>query len=49
MKDPDKNTIERFKNGDMGAFDELMKTYEDRIYTFLHRLCGNPEAAADMT
>ncbi len=49
MKDPDKNTIERFKNGDMGAFDELMKTYEDRIYTFLHRLCGNPEVAADMT
>ena len=49
MKDPDKNTIERFKNGDMGAFDELMKKYEDRIYTFLHRLCGNPEVAADMT
>ncbi len=49
MKDPDKNTIQRLKNGDMGAFDELMNTYEDRIYTFLHRLCGNPEVAADMT
>lgn len=49
MEDPDLNSIERFKSGSEGAFNDILGKYQDRIYNFLHRLCGCPEGAADVT
>ena len=48
MTDPDIEIVERFKRGDTGVFDELLIKYQDRIYSFLYRLCGCPEGAADV-
>ena len=48
-RDPDIAAVDRFRGGDEGAFVELMERYEDRIYSFLHRMCGCPEGAADTT
>ena len=48
MADPDIDTVERFKKGDARAFDEILTKYQDRIYSFLYRLCGCPEGAADV-
>ncbi|MDH3973693.1 MAG: sigma-70 family RNA polymerase sigma factor [Deltaproteobacteria bacterium] len=49
MTDSDRIVVERFKNGDASAFDELLSRYEDRIYGFLYRMCRCPEGAADVT
>lgn len=49
MSDPDIAAVERFKRGDREAFDYFLNKYQDRIYNFLHRLCGCPEGAADVT
>ena len=48
MTDPDIEVIERFQRGDAGAFDEFLNKYQDRIYSFLYRLCGCPEDSADV-
>ena len=47
--DPDSGTVARFKGGALDAFDDLINKYQDRIYGFLYRLCGNPEGAAGVT
>ena len=49
MTDPDIDIVERFKRGDREAFNEFLGKYQDRIYSFLNRLCGCPEGAADVT
>jgi RNA polymerase sigma-70 factor (ECF subfamily) len=45
--DNDSNAVDRFKNGDTSAFDELMLRYEDRIYSFLTRMCRSRDNARD--
>ena len=47
--DPDRVAVARFKGGAPDAFDDLIDKYQDRIYGFLYRLCGNPEGVADVT
>ncbi len=37
------------QNGDNKAFSELVARYQDRIYRFLVRLTGAPDAALDLT
>jgi RNA polymerase sigma-70 factor (ECF subfamily) len=44
----EKILIEKSQSGDIGAFDELIKPYESRLYNFLSKMCNNHEAAQDM-
>lgn len=40
--------VERFKNGDRAAFDELYNKYKARMLNYLHRFLGDREAAEDL-
>lgn len=40
--------IERFKDGDRAAFDEIYKRYKARILNYLYKLLGNKEAAEEL-
>ena len=39
--------IDAAKQGDMAAFEELVKLYEKRVYAQTLRMCKNPEDAAE--
>ena len=39
--------IEAARQGDMVAFEELVKLYEKRVYALTLRMCKNPEDAAE--
>lgn len=45
----EKGLVERFRSGEVDAFDELYGKTVDRIYRFALRLTGNPEDAEDVT
>jgi RNA polymerase sigma-70 factor, ECF subfamily len=38
----------RVKSGERGAFDDLMRRYEKKVYNFAFRLCGNYDEANDI-
>ena len=40
--------LARCKDGDAGAFDELVRRYEKRVYSFAYRLAGNQDDANDV-
>jgi RNA polymerase sigma-70 factor, ECF subfamily len=40
--------IERFQNGDKGAFDALVQKHQARAYQYAYRLTRNPDDAADV-
>ncbi len=40
--------LERLRERDRSAWDELYRLYEGRLYGFAYRLCGNPHDAADL-
>lgn len=40
--------IQKSTAGDLQAFDELIKPYENRLYNFLAKMCNNHETAQDM-
>ncbi|MDQ2686455.1 MAG: sigma-70 family RNA polymerase sigma factor [Armatimonadota bacterium] len=44
----EKNIIERCKQGDLAAFNELVKKYEKQVYNFAYRLTGNYDDANDI-
>jgi RNA polymerase sigma-70 factor (ECF subfamily) len=46
--DPDIALVERYVNGDMTAFDELMIRYERQIYRLCYRFTSNAEDARDL-
>src|SRR4030095_16075773 len=46
--DPDITLIERYANGDMTAFDELMIRYERPIYRLCYRFTSNADDARDL-
>jgi RNA polymerase sigma-70 factor (ECF subfamily) len=46
--DPDFTLVERYANGDMTAFDELMIRYERQIYRLCYRFTSNPDDARDL-
>jgi RNA polymerase sigma-70 factor (ECF subfamily) len=46
--DPDFTLIERYKSGDMTAFDELMLRYERQIYRLCYRFTSNADDARDL-
>jgi RNA polymerase sigma-70 factor, ECF subfamily len=46
--DPDLTLVERYANGDMAAFDELMIRYERQIYRLCYRFTSNADDARDL-
>ncbi len=44
----EKALIERCKQGDLAAFNELVKKYEKQVYNFAYRLTGNYDDANDI-
>lgn len=48
MLTDESKTLERAKQGDAGAFEELLTRYEKRIYNIAYRMMGNPNDAQDM-
>lgn len=44
----ERNIIERCKQGDLAAFNELVKKYEKQVYNFAYRLTGNYDDANDI-
>src|SRR6186997_961037 len=46
--DPDFTLVERYANGDMTAFDELMLRYERQIYRLCYRFTSNADDARDL-
>jgi RNA polymerase sigma-70 factor (ECF subfamily) len=43
----DRELVERFARGDAGAFDEIVRQYEQRVYSITLRMTGNGEDARD--
>lgn len=44
----DRLLVERSKNGDREAFEQLVQMYENKVYTIAYRLMGNHTDAADL-
>jgi RNA polymerase sigma-70 factor (ECF subfamily) len=40
--------VQRFRQGETGAFNELYDEYGDRLYRFCTRLCGDKDDAEDL-
>ena len=45
----DQVLVDRFKNGDQAAFNEMVSRYWDRIYAMVNQLLRNPEDAEEVT
>lgn len=45
----DRVLVDRFKNGDQTAFDEMVNRYWDRIYAMVHQLLRNQQDAEEVT
>lgn len=45
---PDEVLVQKSKNGDMDAFDELVRRYESKIYGLAYRFMGNHADASDL-
>lgn len=45
----DRKLVDRFKNGDQAAFDEMVLRYWDRIFVMVRQLLGNSEDAEEVT
>ena len=48
MDATDSELVERYRNGDVRAFETLVHRYERQIFTFLLRYVGDREAAEDL-
>jgi RNA polymerase sigma-70 factor (ECF subfamily) len=48
MPEPDATLIAAARAGDRGAVDELLARYEERIYRFGLRMCGDEESAREV-
>lgn len=45
----DRTLVDRFRNGDTSAFDEMVTRHWDRIYAMVHQLLRNPQDAEEVT
>ncbi len=45
---PDEVLIQRSKNGDLDAFEQLVRRYESKVYTIAYRFLGNHADALDL-
>jgi len=48
-KASDLSLINKFKNGDTSVFEEILLTYQDKIYNLCHRMLGSSHDAEDAT
>jgi RNA polymerase sigma-70 factor (ECF subfamily) len=48
VDDPDRELVARWKSGDMGSFEELVRRHEKRVFRLLLRMLGNREEAEDV-
>lgn len=48
-KENEKNLIDRCKQGDVGAFEELIIGYEKRVFNIAYRIIGNYDEAQDIS
>ena len=48
MRRDDSAMIERCKQGDLSAFDDLVRLYEKQVYNFAYRMTGNYDDANDI-
>lgn len=48
MQPTDEALIERSKNGDLEAFEALVRRYENKVYTVAYRFLGNHADASDL-
>ena len=44
----DQQTLSQLKRGNWSAVEELVRRYQDRLYTTILRMVGHPEDAADL-
>ena len=49
MADGASNVLERFRAGDLGAFEALFHEHQRPVYTWILRIVRNPAAAEDLT
>jgi RNA polymerase sigma-70 factor (ECF subfamily) len=47
-EDPDRALVERWHQGDLGAFETLVRRHERRVYRLLLRMLGNPAEAEEV-
>jgi len=45
---PESDFVRRARDGDLAAFDALVRTHFKRVYSFTHRLVGSHEDAEDL-
>lgn len=48
MHPPDEILVDKSKNGDLNAFEELVRRYEGRVYSMAYRFMGNHADAVDL-
>jgi len=48
-KSTDGLLVQRLQAGDMSAFAELVRRYQDRVFNAVWRICGHAEDARDLT
>jgi len=46
--DADRDLIQRFKDGDLSSFDELVSRYHRRVINLIYRFTGNSQSAEDL-
>ena len=49
MKFEDAVLVRQVQAGELHAFTELVRKYQDRVYNTCWRICGHPEEARDLT
>ena len=47
-RDQEKDWVKRAQQGDLQAYDELVKAYQERIYATIYHMTGNHEDANDL-
>ena len=45
----DRMLVDRFRQGDQSAFEQMVSRYWGRIYAMVHQLLRNPEDAEEVT
>jgi RNA polymerase sigma-70 factor (ECF subfamily) len=49
IADPDGDLVQRWQSGDEGAFEDLVRRHERRVFRLLLRMLGSREEAEDVT
>lgn len=48
LSEHDAQTLSRLRRGQFAAMEELVRRYQDRLYSTVYRIVSNPEDAADL-